>query len=322
MRIGSVEKAAQRFTLRTLGRVAADETRVYRINAAVDGWIRKTFDNATGSLVKKNERIATFYSPDFLSAEQAYIYALNSLSRFRSRGKERPSQISLTRLNVQQYKDTLSNLGMGDLQIKKLARTLVYTENIDITSPVTGFILARSVSPGERFEKGREMYRIADLRHVWILADLFEKEPYDLAPGTRVKVSVPYQKRAFEATVSDILPVFDGPSRTLKVRMETDNPGYFLRPDMFVDIEIPMELPTAIRVPADAVLDSGLKKTVYVHGATDFSNPGRWRQAGRSAIGSRSSRGSNPASGSPFPAPSSSTPKAAWNWRLPECTKP
>ena len=68
--------------VRLLGRVTTDETRIYRLNAALDGWIRETFDNSTGSLVKKDEVLATFYSPEFLSAQQAYIYTLGSLDRF------------------------------------------------------------------------------------------------------------------------------------------------------------------------------------------------------------------------------------------------
>jgi multidrug efflux pump subunit AcrA (membrane-fusion protein)/YHS domain-containing protein len=273
VRIGQVEKAPQQYALRTLGRVAADETRVYRINAAVDGWIRKTFDNATGSLVKKDEILASFYSPDFLGAQQAYIFAVGSLGRYQSTGKETSGQISLTRANIQQYKDSLRTLGMGDRQIEEVGRTRLYTENIHITAPVNGFLLARSISPGERFDKGKELYRIADLSRVWILADLFEKEAPDLLPGTEVRVSLPYKRKVFQATVTNVLPLFDGASRTVKVRMEADNTGYFLRPDMFVDIELPVELPAAITVPVDAVLDSGLKKTVFVDRGNGFFEP-------------------------------------------------
>ena len=43
-----------------------DETLIYRLNASADGWIRKTFNNSTGSVVKKDEVLATFYAPEFL----------------------------------------------------------------------------------------------------------------------------------------------------------------------------------------------------------------------------------------------------------------
>ncbi len=288
VRLGVVEKKPVALTLRTLGRVAADETRIYRINAAVDGWIRKTFDNATGSVVKKDELMATFYSPDFLGAQQAYIYALNSLGRFQASGKEVPAQISLTKANIQHYQDALHNLGMGDLQVEEIGRTLLYTENINITAPITGFILARNITQGERFDKGKELYRLADLSHVWIMVDIFENEAYDLAPGAKVRVSLPQRKKVLQATVSRVLPLFDGVSRTLKVRLEADNPGYLLRPDMFVDVELPFTLPSAMTVPADAILDSGLKKTVFVDRGNGLFEPREvetgWRVGNRVEI--------------------------------------
>jgi membrane fusion protein, copper/silver efflux system len=264
VRIGQVTKTSPTFILRTLGRVAVDETRIYRLNAAVDGWIQETYNNSTGSLVKKEETLATFYSPDFLAAEQAYIFALNSLDRFQAGGKETPDQIQLTKLNVQQYINSLRNLGMGEYQIKTLARTRQHTENIFITAPVTGFILARNVSPGQRFEKGTEWYRLADLSRVWILADLFENEIQWVKPGAKVRVTLPYRKKTFQAIASTVLPQFDPASRTLKVRLEMENPEFVLRPDMFVDVELPVQMPPTVTIPLDAILDSGLKRTVFV----------------------------------------------------------
>jgi membrane fusion protein, copper/silver efflux system len=264
VRVGVVEKKPMSHTFRIFGRVAVDDTKAYRINAAVDGWIRDTYSNTVGSLVKRDERLASFYSPEFLSAQQAYLYALNSLDRFQTTGKETPEQITLTRANVQQAKDSLRNLGMGELQIDEIGRTRLYTENIYITAPASGFVLNRNISPGERFEKGKELYRIADLSRVWIMADIFENEAEYLNSGTKVKFALPHQKKSFQAKVSNVLPQFDPASRTLKVRLEADNPGYVLKPDMFVDVELPINLPPAIAVPADAVLDSGLKKTVFV----------------------------------------------------------
>lgn len=268
-----VEKAAVHRVMRTVGRVAADEKRIYRLNAAVDGWIRETYGDSTGSLVNKDERLASYYAPEFLGAEQAYIYALSSLDRFQASDKETPAQIEQTRINVQQYVDSLSNLGMSELQIREMARTKQYTENIYITAPATGFIIARNVSVGQRFEKGTEWYRIADLSRVWVLADFFRSETEYVKPGMKVRVTVPHQKKELHAMVSDVLPQFDAASRTLKVRLEMENHGYLLKPDMFVDVEFPVQLPAAITVPVDAVIDSGLRNTVFVDRGNGFFEP-------------------------------------------------
>ena len=99
---------------------------------------------------------------------------------------------------------------------------------------------------------------------MWVLTDVYEQEAEAFRPGVVARVTLPYQKKTYTARVSEVLPVFDPTSRTLKVRLETDNPGFVLRPDMFVDVELPMEYPPAIVIPDDAILDSGLKKTVFV----------------------------------------------------------
>jgi membrane fusion protein, copper/silver efflux system len=273
VRVGQVEKTAGVHTLRVLGRVATDETRIYRINSAVDGWIRDTHTNSTGSLVKKGEPLASFYAPEFLAAEQAYLYILGSLDRFQASGKETQEQITLTRANVQSAVDSLRTLGMGEIQIEEIKHTRQLTQNIVIYSPTIGFVLARNVSPGQRFERGTELYRIADLGHVWIFADLFEDEARYFEPGMGVQASLARQKKTFHAKVSKVLPQFDPATRTLKVRLDVENPEYVLRPDMFVDIELPISYSPTISVPVDAVLDSGLKKTVFVDRSNGFFEP-------------------------------------------------
>ncbi len=285
----TAQRTSETHTQRVLGRVVADETRVYRINASVDGWIRGTYDDATtGSTVRKDQVLATFYSPDFLSAEQAYIYALGSMDRFQGSGKEPPQQITLTERNIQQYKDSLRTLGMSESQIAEIRRTRQYTENIEIRSPATGFVLLRNASNGERFEKGRELYRIADLRRVWILADLFENETQFFKPGKTLRVTLVQQKKSLTAKVSSVLPQFDAATRTLKVRLEAGNPGYVLRPDMFVDVEFPVTSPPCISVPTGAVLDSGTRKTVFVEHGRGVFEPRRvetgWRFGNRVEI--------------------------------------
>jgi len=273
VRLDQVEKTTFNYMIRTTGRVVADETRIYRINAAVDGWITEVLPNTVGSIAKKDETLASFYSPEFLGAQQAYLYALGAMDRFQASGKETPSQIDLTKANIQQYKDSLKNQGMSDLQIEEIAKTRQYTQKIHIVSPADGFILVRNVSPGERFEKGKELYRIADMSRVWILADLFRKEAQHVRPGAKVRVTIPYEEKVFQATVSKVLPQFDAATRTLKVRLEVENPDFALRPDMFVDVEFPVTLPPTLSVPVDAVLDSGLRKTVFVDRGNGFFEP-------------------------------------------------
>ncbi len=273
VRTGRVERTPTHRELRTTGKVEADETRTYRLNAAIDGWIVKVMPVRVGSLVKKNEKLGSFYAPEFIGPEQAYLYSLGALDRFQSTGKETQAQLEVSRNTIRQNREALRNLGMGDAQLEKIARTRQYSEEIDIISPSDGFVLLRAITPGERIDKGKELFRIADLGKVWVLADLFRNEMDYVKPGTKVRVRVPHQTRLYDTEVSKVLPRFDPNSRTLKVGMVVDNPGYLLRPDMFVDVEFSVTLPPALAVPADAVLDSGLRKIVFVDRGNGFFEP-------------------------------------------------
>jgi membrane fusion protein, copper/silver efflux system len=288
VRLAPVEKAPFSHALRALGRVAVDETRIFRLNASTDGWIREVGNNSTGSVVKKDEILATFYSPEFLAAQQAYIYSVSALDRFQASGQETPSQIEGTKRSIQQYVDSLHNLGMSDLQLRELENSRRYTENILMVAPVTSFVLARNVSPGQRYTAGTEWYRLADLSRVWVVVDLYENEAGFIRPGEKVRVSHPYQKKVVQGVVSDVLPQFDPTSRTLKVRLEVENPDFALRPDMFMDVDFPVTRPETISVPAEAVLDTGLRKTVFVDRGEGFFEPRSvetgWRLGGRVQI--------------------------------------
>jgi len=285
VKTGEVEKSGGEQSLRLQGRVVADELRTYVINATIDGWITESGSATTGSFVKKHEVLASFYSPEFLSATQALLFALNSTDRVKSGGAgttlSQKGQIEQYSINLKQYRDTLNNLGMGNRQIDEIIRTRKVNENVDITSPGNGLVTVRNVSPGQRFERGKELYRIVDLSRVWVLVDTFGVEADFLKPGMRVNLSLPNRNRTYIGRVSTVPPQFDPTSRTLKARLEVDNPGMILRPDMFVDVELPVHMPAMLSVPAEALLDSGQKKTVFVEKGSGIFEP-RQVQTGRS----------------------------------------
>lgn len=268
VRLGKVERTAAGTLLRMPGRVAPDERKVYIINSTIDGWITDARSVTTGTLVKKDEVLATFYSPEFLSAAQALLFALNSMDRVQSATPRNPSekgQMEQYGINLQQYRDTLRNLGMGDRQIDEMIRTKKFMENVHITAPGNGFVIARYVSQGLRIDKGKELFRIADLSRVWILVDTYGDEGSLFRPGQRVTVSIPGSSRRLTAVVAPVLPLFDPVSRTLRVRLEADNPGFILRPEMFVDVELPVNNPAMLSVPSEAIVDTGMKKSVFLH---------------------------------------------------------
>ena len=188
------------------------------------------------------------FNRDIISDQQAFFLALNT--RDRKKAENAPEeQLAAAEQQVQMAERNLMAIGMSDTQIKELARTRKPEREIEIRAPVAGIVLARNVFPELLFERNTELYRIADLSRVWILADVYENEAAYFKPGLQARVTLSHQKKTFQARVSQALPLFDAATRTLKVRLEVDNPGYALRPDMFVDVEFPIQLPPAITVP-------------------------------------------------------------------------
>jgi Cu(I)/Ag(I) efflux system membrane fusion protein len=286
VKIAEVSRNAGPEALRVPGRVVADETRIFRISAATSGWIRQVGPAVSGSIVKKDELLATFYNRDFLTAQQTYLYALNTTDRFKD--TETPEQLKLTGSQVRASLENLEFLGMGDTQLREIERTRQVARNVELRSPVAGQVLARGVFPGLPFDRGAELFRIADLSHVWVYADVYEHDAW-LVRATKSAVVSRQGGRALAARISDTLPQFDPATRTLKVRLDVDNPDYALRPDMFMEVEFRIALPASISVPAEAVVDSGLRKTVYVDRGNGHFEPRpvetTWRFGDRVGIG-------------------------------------
>lgn len=247
---------------RTTGRVVPDENRVYRMIAASDGWVESLSESAAGTSVKKNQRLGSFYSPELRAAETAYLGFLGSIERLKS--SLDPAQQKSVNESLRVSEEQLRSFGMSEAQLEELRRTRVTSSQLALTSPADGVVLSRGITPRQRFDKGAELYRIADLSHVWILADVYGVDTQHVRPGQRVKVNVPGSSRAMNAMVSANTALVDVASRALKLRLEAPNPMLVLRPDMFVDLQIEIPASQGISVPADAVLDSGVRKLVYV----------------------------------------------------------
>jgi Cu(I)/Ag(I) efflux system membrane fusion protein len=264
LQVETVERTSGNRLIRTTGRVAMDENRVYKIVAGADGWIRSLGINAAGTSVKKDELLATFYTLDFLRAQQSFFFALKTLDRVRNSGHDSEEQIRQAEEQVRTSEEGLRSLGMGDPQLRELTKKRESTRDVAIASPDDGIVLTRNLSPSQRLERGAEIYRIANLEKIWILADIYPGSTPLPAPGSAVRVIAREYGRTLNARVSTSEPLFDPSTRTLQYRIEADNPGSKLRPDMLVDVEFQVKSPNGITVSADAILDNGVRKLVYV----------------------------------------------------------
>jgi RND family efflux transporter MFP subunit len=288
VRFAAVEKTPGERSVRTTGRVVADENRTFRLLAFTDGWIRNVFGARTGSHVQRGQLLATFYSRDVLTPQYAYFYALNALDGFRRDKMDSPEQIAATKAQITSAEEGLKAIGMGEGQILDIARKRAPASEIDLRAPATGLITARNVSPNLRFERGMEFFRIVDLSTVSVSADIFENEAQYFRHGAKVGIAIPQLHRTQEAIVSNDPPQFDAASRTLKIRLDAANTKGDLLPDMFVDVEFESQLPETLVVPEDAVLNSGAQKRVFVDRGDGYLEPvvveTGWQSGGRIQI--------------------------------------
>ncbi len=174
---------------------------------------------------------------------------------------------------IERIADGLRNMGVSNSQLRAMAKRRELVQDIQVQSPVDGFVLKRSISPGLRFDRGFEFYRIADLNRVWILADVYRDQLPFIRRGASARITAAGTAGALPATVSLSEPIFDETTQTLKVRLEAANPKLALKPGMFVDVEFPVDLPLALAVPADSIVDSGLRKTVFVDHGNGYFEP-------------------------------------------------
>src|SRR6185295_10907234 len=279
VRLGVVSRSAGTRLLRTTGRVAPDENRTYPIIAAVSGWVRRVESVTTGDAVKADQVLASFLAPqpEFDSAQQMYYTGLEML--YRASAQPQPQSRSQSHDSagagggIERVADGLRNMGVSNSQLREMARRRELVQDIQVQSPVDGFVLKRGVSPGLRFDRGFEFYRIADLKCVWILADVYRDQLPFIRRSASARITLADSSRALAATVSPSEPTFDEATLTLKVRLEAANPRRALKPGMFVDVEFPFALPPALVVPADAIVDSGLRKTVFVDRGNGYFEP-------------------------------------------------
>src|SRR6266853_2918035 len=211
LRVAPVEKTGSTRIVRVIGRVAPEDTRVYKVNSGLEGFIRDTYNDSVGMLVKKDQKLASYYSPDFLAVASGFLAASErvpgSTGSDGNRTMPFPGAVSKQGVSsMQGYTDRLRNLGMSDVQIKQMADSRQLPEFIDVVAPADGFIFARNISPGQHFEHNMEFYRIANLSRVWVVAEINEQDAPYLRPGVLAQIHLKDEGRQMPGRITDSLP--------------------------------------------------------------------------------------------------------------------
>jgi len=256
LRTAEIQRGPLRKTIRTVGTIDYNETALVDVTTRFKGWIEKLDVDATGQLVHRGEPLFEVSSPDLYQPQLDFLLAVtNKFKAFRS--------------VKAQYTNAVRNLkliGFQDGQIAEIETNRQVLKTFKITAPISGFVIEKNAVQGQMVDAGIKLYRIADLGIVWVLAQIYEQDLPFVQLGQEVVVKVASMPdREFRGRVTFVYPTVDEKTRTAKVRLEFENPGYFLKPGMFVSAQIQAELAdSAVLVPEAAALRSGAKNTVFV----------------------------------------------------------
>jgi Cu(I)/Ag(I) efflux system membrane fusion protein len=271
--------------VRTIGRVEAQESRRFLVSAGTDGWIRRIYSGESGSTVAKGQPLASYYSRDIASPQQAYLYAVDAQQRLGATATA--AQKDLAGRQVTQARDYLEFLGLTPPQIADLARARREERDVTLGAPASGVILERNVSEGSRFDRGDALWVIGDIETVWITADLFPEDMRSVA-GARVATLTLSDGSEVKAIVDSSLPRFEKADRVAKLRLTAKNRTHRLLPGMTVTVTLPRAPVEGMTIPADAVIESGIKPRVFVRrrdgGLESRAVMIGWRSGGRQQI--------------------------------------
>jgi len=237
--------------VRTVGRVAVDETRLYKITTKFDGYIEKLYVNVTGQQIRKGQPLFSVYSPDLLSTQQEYLLAMRA-------AKQSPSLLEAAHQRLLLW-------DISNAEIRELERTGKARKSITIYSPTNGFVLNKLAVEGARVTAGEPLFEIANLDHIWIQADVYESELPFVRIGAPATTTLSYLPgRTWKGRVTFIAPTVDPMTRTVKVRSEFENADGALKPDMFGDVVIEQPARQVVVVPDSAVLQTGTRSIVFI----------------------------------------------------------
>jgi Cu(I)/Ag(I) efflux system membrane fusion protein len=235
--------------IRTTGRVAVDERRTAQVRTKFEGFAEALYVNFTGQPVRRGDPLLAVYSPDLLATQNELILA-----------ERNHSDLGRTLAGAARTRLRLWDMSAAD--IDRVARTGKPMRDVIVRSPIAGVVMTKNVVAGARVMSSDTLYEIADLSHVWLLADVYEAELPSVRVGAPAQVLVSGQTLAGHVTF--IGPVVATQTRTANVRIELDNAGGLLKPDMYADVILQQPQGASVAIPDSAVMNTGTRAVVFV----------------------------------------------------------
>jgi RND family efflux transporter MFP subunit len=262
--------------IRTVGKVTYDETKIARIHPKIEGWIERVHVDYVGKFVRKGQPLVEIYSPELVATQQEYLLALRAKEML---GRSSYREIASAADSL--YEASKKRLELWDIpeeDIRRIHQRGQPSRTLTLYAPVGGFVLARNAFERQRVTPETELYVIADLSTVWVLADIYEYEVPMVRVGQAATMTTPaFPGKVFRGRVTYIYPQVDNVTRTVKIRLEFPNPGFTLKPDMYANVQVHVHYGQRLWVPEGAVLDSGEEQIVFVAHEGGYFEPRRVR---------------------------------------------
>ncbi|MBA2492204.1 MAG: efflux RND transporter periplasmic adaptor subunit [Gammaproteobacteria bacterium] len=239
-------------TIRAVGQVVYDETKLSEVTLRFNGWIGELKADYVGKDVRKGDVLFTVYGPELLAAQQQYLEVLRG--RFGQGSRL-----------VEAARKRLLLWDMAPSQIEELEQRGEPLDYVPITAPRGGTVVEKHVVIGSAMMAGTTLMRIADLSQVWVEAEVYEAELPLVKVGMPAVVTLPYAPgKTYEAKVDYVYPYLQGMTRTGRVRLTLNNPDGVLKPDMYAEVKLKADLGRSLVVPEEAVLFAGDSRVVFV----------------------------------------------------------
>jgi RND family efflux transporter MFP subunit len=258
--------------IRTVGYLEYDQERMVTVTTKYSGWIEKVYINYVGQPVSKGQPLFEIYSPELVQTEQELLSAIEYAAKFDPAGTEAGSRAAAL---VDSARERLRYWDISADQIADLERTGKVFRTLQVVAPASGLVMKRMAGlEGMKVQPGMEVYHIADLRSLWLSAEIFEHQVAHIDVGSAAEIELSYfPGEVFRGTVRFIEPEFAEATRTLRMKIEVPNPDGRLRVGMFGTVRFhPVSAPDALVVPTQAVLRTGQRNVVIVDlGAGNFA---------------------------------------------------
>ena len=264
VRSAKVEQRSLSRELNALGRIDFNEEKLSRLHPKTSGWIEELKVDETGVQVNRDTILLSIYSPDLVAAQSEYLVALRNWETARHNDNANVRQISKSVLDSARERLELFDVPLH--QIRELERDRQIKKRLHIHSPFAGRVMQIGAREGQYVTPKDELYLIADLTRIWVYVEIYEDESPWVRVGDMAEMAVrAVPTQVFKGKVSFIYPTLDGKSRTVRVRLEFDNPDLMLKPGMFANVTLHADTqPKAVVVPSEAIVRTGSREQVYV----------------------------------------------------------